>query len=108
METIKTKTTMSNYKKQSMPTQPEYVIKMNEIIKDYKDNFEKTFDNDLSLFNALEESEKEIDIEIGKEVLMYLLNKMGDDLTDENCYYFDYDKVEYREAYLSKINIKAF
>ena len=108
METIKTKTTMSNYKKQSMPTQPEYVIKMNEIIKDYKDNFEKTFDNDLSLFNALEESEKEIDIEIGKEVLMYLLNKMGDDLTDENCYYFDYDKVEYREAYLSKINIRHF
>ena len=108
METIKTKTTMSNYKKQSLPSEPDYVIKMNEIIKDYQDSFEKTFDNELTLFNALEESEKEMDIEIGKELLMYLLNKMGDDLTDENCYYYDYDKIEYHEAYLSKINIRHF
>ena len=108
METIKTKTTMSNYKKQSLPSEPVYIIKMNEIIKDYQDSFEKTFDNELTLFNALEESEKEMDIEIGKELLMYLLNKMGDDLTDENCYYYDYDKIEYREAYLSKINIRHF
>ena len=108
METLKTKTTMINYKKQQEPTEPDYIIKMNEIIKDYKDSFEKTFDNELTLFNALEESEKEMDIEIGKELLMYLLNKMADDLTDENCYYYDYDKIEYREAYLSKINIRHF
>ena len=108
METIKTKTTMINFKKQSAPIEPDHVIKMKEIIKDYKDSFEKTFDNELTLFNALEESEKEMDIEIGKELLMYLLNKMADDLTDENCYYYDYDKTEYREAYLSKINIRHF
>ena len=108
METIKTKTTMINFKKQSAPIEPDHVIKMKEIIKDYKDSFEKTFDNELTLFNALEESEKEMDIEIGKELLMYLLNKMADDLTDENCYYYDYDKIEYREAYLSKINIRHF
>ena len=108
METIKTKTTMINFKKQSVPSEPDHIIKMNEIIKDYKDTFEKTFDNELTLFNALEESEKEMDIEIGKELLMYLLNKMADDLTDENCYYYDYDKIEYHEAYLSKINIRHF
>ena len=108
METIKTKTTLTNFKKHSAPKEPEYLIKMNDIIKDYKDSFEKTFDNELTLFNALEESEKELDIEIGKELLMYLLNKMGDDLTDENCYYYDYDKIDYREAYLSKINIRHF
>ena len=39
---------------------------------------------------------------------MYLLTKLGDDLTDENCYYYDYDKLEYRESYLSKINIRHF
>ena len=108
METLKTKTSMINFKKQSAPIEPDHVIKMKEIIKDYKDSFEKTFDNELTLFNALEESEKEMDIEIGKELLMYLLNKMGDDLTDENCYYYDYDKIEYREPYLSKINIRHF
>ena len=108
METIKSKSTMYNYKIQALAAEPDYIIKMNEIIKDYKDSFEKTFDNELTLFNALEESEKEMDIEIGKELLMYLLNKMADDLTDENCYYFDYDKIEYREPYLSKINIRHF
>ena len=108
METIKSKSTMYNFKIQALAAEPDYIIKMNEIIKDYKDSFEKTFDNELTLFNALEESEKEMDIEIGKELLMYLLNKMADDLTDENCYYYDYDKIEYREAYLSKINIRHF
>jgi hypothetical protein len=54
METIKTKTTMINFKKQSAPIEPDHVIKMKEIIKDYKDSFEKTFDNELTLFNALE------------------------------------------------------
>ena len=48
------------------------------------------------------------DIEVAKELLMYLLTKLGDDLTDENCYYYDYDKIEYRESYLSKINIRHF
>ena len=108
METVKTKTTMSNYKKLLMPSLPDHINKMNEIIKDYKNSFEKTFDIELTLFNALEESEKEMDIEIGKELLIYLLNKLGDDLTDENCYYYDYDKIEYREAYLSKIKIRHF
>ena len=108
METVKTKTTMSNYKKLSLLSLPDHVNKMNEIIKEYKNNFEKTFDVELTLFNALEESEKEMDIEIGKELLIYLLNKLGDDLTDENCYYYDYDKLEYREAYLSKIKIRHF
>ena len=105
METIKTKTSLS---KQSNIVQLPHIIKMNDIIKDYQSNFEKTFDNELTLFNALEESEKEIDIEVAKELLMYLLTKLGDDLTDENCYYYDYDKIEYRESYLSKINIRHF
>ena len=105
METIKSKSTLS---KQSNIAQPEYIIKMYDIIKDYQTSFEKTFDNKLTLFNALEEIEKEIDIEVAKELLMYLLTKLGDDLTDENCYYYDYDKLEYRESYLSKINIRHF
>ena len=105
MDTIKSKTTLS---KQSNITQSLYMNKMNDIIKDYQSSFEKTFDNELALFNALEESEKEIDIEVAKELLMYLLTKLGDDLTDENCYYYDYDKLEYRESYLSKINIRHF
>ena len=105
METIKSKTTLS---KQSNIIQAPHIIKMNEIIKDYQTSFENTFDNKLTLFNALEESEKEIDIEVAKELLMYLLTKLGDDLTDENCYYYDYDKLEYRESYLSKINIRHF
>ena len=105
METLKSKTSAS---KQTNIIQPPYIVKMNEIIKDYETSFEKTFDNKLTLFNALEESEKENDIEVAKELLMYLLTKLGDDLTDENCYYYDYDKLEYRESYLSKININHF
>ena len=105
METIKSKTSLS---KQTNIVDLPHIAKMNGIIKDYQNSFEKTFDNELTLFNALEESEKEIDIDVGKELLMYLLTKLGDDLTDENCYYYDYDKLEYRESYLSKINIRHF
>ena len=105
METIKTKSTLS---KQSNIVQSPHIITMNNIIEYYQSSFEKTFDNELTLFNALEESEKEIDIEVAKELLMYLLTKLGDDLTDENCYYYDYDKIEYKESYLSKINIRHF
>ena len=105
METVKSKTTLS---KQSNIIESPHIINMNNIIEYYQESFEKTFDNELTLFNALEESEKESDIESAKELLMYLLTKLGDDLTDENCYYYDYDKLEYRESYLSKINIRHF
>ena len=61
---------MSNYKKLLMPSLPDHINKMNEIIKDYKNSFEKTFDIELTLFNALEESEKEMDTLFNEECRM--------------------------------------
>ena len=106
MESVKSKTTLTI--RPDVKAEPDYIVKMNEMIEEYQTSFEKTFDVELTLFNALKESEKEMDFEIGKELMLYLLNKMADDLTDENCYYYDYEKVEYREAYLSKITIRHF
>ena len=107
IQTIKTKTNLST-KEQKKIVSPYYIIKKDKIIKKYRKKMEKTYDLELSLFNALELSEKEMELDLGKEILYYLLSKMSDDLTDENFIYLMKNVDEYKIGTLGRINIKNF
>ena len=108
LETIKTKTKTNLSSKEKKVNIPIYIYKKEKIIKKYHKKMEKTYDLELSLFNALELSEKEMELDLGKEILYYLLTKMSDGLTDENFYYLTKNINEYKIGTLGGISIKDF
>ena len=108
LQTIKTKTKTNLSSKEKKANVPIYVYKKDKIINKYHKKMEKTYDLELSLFNALELSEKEMELDLGKEILYYLLTKMSDELTDENFYYFTKNIYEYSIGTLGRISIKNF
>ena len=102
IESIKTATSIKSKKQ---PKVPFYKERLNKLIKKYHRKTKQTYDTELSLFSALQASEKEMDQEIGKELLLYLLYKLSDTLTDEN-----YSKMidVYKKGTISGINVKNF
>ena len=50
MESVKSKTTLTI--RPDVKAEPDYIVKMNEMIEEYQTSFEKTFDVELTLFNA--------------------------------------------------------
>ena len=81
IESIKTATSVKSKKQVKVPY---HILRIQRLIDKYKNKREKTYDTELSLFNAIEVSKKEMDQEIGKDLLQYLLYKLSDTLTDEN------------------------
>ena len=97
-----------NFSKQKVKELPYVLLKIYKITKKYLSKAEKIFDNNLSIISAFISAEKEMDIEVIKEILIYLVQKLSDNLSDENCIEFNKHPELYQMGKINTISYKNF
>lgn len=101
IESIKT----TSVKSKKQPIVPYHIQRLDKLINKFIKHRTRTYDTALSLFSAVEVSKKEMDQEIGKELLLYLLYKLSDTLTDEN---YPRQLNTYQKGTINAISIDSF
>ena len=80
--------------------------KLSETIKKYKTKMENTYDNNLTLFNILESSDSEIEIDMESKLYNYLQRKLGEYFSWSNLDFID-DEIKFVEN-ITELSIKDF